>query len=261
MKSEVWPFQGRYLFHLHTTSTDGELTVRQYFEYASQQRIQRLIFLEHIRRNPQYDVEAFVGEVKENSQRCRIPAVVGFEAKLLPDGRLDILDRHAAMASVLGIAEHGFPDDIQMLQTAFMHAVDTYSDRMPPDRVIWVHPGLWFQKRGLLGAREGEYAALIRYAVRHGVLIERNLRYNLIPEQMLACVPDQRVVVGADAHRLAHLQMSGCSGMRADRGRGGGAQRGAGPRARGCPPRAAQHAGGLADRDGAAAGVRDEGAG
>ena len=96
MKSEVWPFQGRYLFHLHTTSTDGELTVRQYFEYASQQRIQRLIFLEHIRRNPQYDVEAFVGEVKENSQRCRIPAVVGFEAKLLPDGRLDILDRHAA---------------------------------------------------------------------------------------------------------------------------------------------------------------------
>jgi hypothetical protein len=50
------PFTGRYLFHLHTTYTDGKVAVPQYFDLAQRTRLDRLIFLEHIRAQPGYDV-------------------------------------------------------------------------------------------------------------------------------------------------------------------------------------------------------------
>jgi histidinol phosphatase-like PHP family hydrolase len=205
LRSEHGPFTGRYLFHLHTDFTDGRLTVQQYFEYASRHEIGRLIFLEHIRREPTYDVEAFVAQVREISVNAGIPAMIGFEAKLLPDGRLDISDTHLAMADVVGIAEHSFPDDLCLLQGALKTAVDRYTERPPDQAIVWVHPGLWFQKRGLMPARDAECASLIQYALNKGVLIERNTRYHLIPERLLPSVPLQSLVHGVDAHRWEDL--------------------------------------------------------
>jgi putative hydrolase len=202
-------FRGNYMFHLHTTFTDGKLSVRDYFEYAASHAVDQLIFLEHIRREPSYDVDAFIDEVRENSRTFRIAGVIGFEAKLLPDGELDITKRHLSLIEVLGIAEHSFPDNLQMLQSAFKKAVDTYSLVRADLPVVWVHPGLWFKRRGLLPSLETEYASLAAYAAVRGLFLERNRRYGLAPEAILRQIQSDFVVDGLDAHSWDHLQPSG----------------------------------------------------
>ena len=115
-------FRGRVLFHCHTHYTDGQPSVADYLRWASERGVERVIFLEHIRREPSYDVAAFVEEIHAESERWGVPAVAGFEAKVLPGGALDIAAEHAALAEVIGIAEHGFPDDPGLWPAAYLRA-------------------------------------------------------------------------------------------------------------------------------------------
>lgn len=201
MRSE--PFAGRYLFHLHTTHTDGSVTVREYFDLAQQHRLERLIFLEHIRTAPSYDVAQFVTEVREGAAATGIPALVGFEAKLLPGGALDISPEHAALAEVIGIAEHGFPADYELWRSSVAQALERAPRQYPGTHLVWVHPGLWLKKHGLLEAHEDEYRRLMGAAQSLGIRIEWNRRYGLVPPHLHASVGD--LVTGADAHRLADV--------------------------------------------------------
>lgn len=200
------PFTGRYLFHLHTTRTDGNLSVREYFEYARATHLERLIFLEHIRANPSYDVGRFVGEVQGCAAEFGLPALIGFEAKLLPGGALDISAEHAALAEVIGLAEHGFPADYALWHSSLCKALESCALKHRDKPIVWVHPGLWLKQNGLLEVHEPEYRALIDYAQDLGIKVERNRRYGLLPKHLLGGVRPEHLVHGADAHRLADAE-------------------------------------------------------
>src|SRR6266536_2153733 len=105
------PFAGLALFHFHTRFTDGLSSIDDYFKFAQGNRVEQLVFLEHIRRNPRYSLVDFLTQIRECERVYEIPGFVGFEAKLLPEGTLDASDEHLALAEVIGIAEHGFADD------------------------------------------------------------------------------------------------------------------------------------------------------
>ena len=199
-------FAGRYLFHLHTTYTDGNVSVRQYFDFALRMHVDRLIFLEHIRANPGYDVQQFISEVRSCATACGVPALVGFEAKVLPGGELDISDEHAALAEVIGIAEHGFPADYGLWRSSLRRALNTCAVKYSDKPVVWVHPGLWLKKHGLLEVHEPDYRNLFDHARDVGVLLEWNLRYGLLPKNLHAGVGADHLVLGADAHRLADAE-------------------------------------------------------
>ncbi len=201
------PFTGRYLFHLHTRFTDGQLSVKDHFDYASRSDVKAIIFLEHIRREPSYDVEEFVAQVEECANAYKVQATVGFEAKLFPDGSLDISDKHLALARVIGLAEHSFPNDSDLLQAAFVKAVDTYRSLVPDKLAVWVHPGLWFKKRGLMPSNEPVYLSMLGYAQSAGMFIERNLRHGLITEQMMQNIMSNQIVIGADVHSLEAIKV------------------------------------------------------
>lgn len=204
MKSNL--FSGRYWFHLHTSATDGELTVGDYFREALRQGVERLIFLEHIRREPLYDVEALIMEVKENAVTFGLKALVGFEAKLFPDGTLDIGERHLELADVVGLAEHNFPGDVAALWSALGQAVDTYQNLLQNRPLVWVHPGLTLARWGVFLEYEAEYWQMIKDLQSRGVKIELNRKYNLIPSHRVLEVPPGSLVMGIDAHRLEDLQ-------------------------------------------------------
>lgn len=195
------PFASDYLFHLHTKLTDGELSIEDYFNVARTSSVHTLIFLEHIRRNPSYDVVSFASAIRKHANSFAIEAAVGFEAKLLPDGSLDISDEHLALASVIGIAEHGFPRDIDLLWTAFTSAIERY--RVLPVTLVWVHPGLLLSKMGML--RHPLYVQMLRYAEQADVLIERNLRYGLVAPSFLDLLQKDRLVLGCDAHSSSDI--------------------------------------------------------
>ncbi len=192
--------RGRVLFHCHTHHTDGQPSVADYLRWASERDVERVIFLEHIRREPSYDVAAFVEEIRAESERWGVPATVGFEAKVLPGGALDIAAEHAALADVIGIAEHGFPDDAALWRGSLAAAFATWG--AAEQTAVWVHPGLWLKKTGRLDSHRDEYAFLIAFAQRHGILIERNQRYRLLPDGLLDTVTPEMLIRGADAHRL-----------------------------------------------------------
>lgn len=192
--------RGRVLFHCHTHWTDGQPSVADYLRWARERNVERVVFLEHIRRDPSYDVAAFVAEIRAESERHAVPAVVGFEAKVLPGGALDIAAEHAALAEVIGIAEHGFPDDAALWKASLATAFATWG--AAEQTAVWVHPGLWLQKTGRLESHRDDYAFLLDYAQRQGILIEDNQRYRLLPNDTLDAVQPDLLVRGADAHRL-----------------------------------------------------------
>lgn len=209
MKSDL--FRGRYLFHFHTILTDGKLSTREYFEFAALHGADRLIFLEHIRRKPTYDVDAFLTTINRLAEETKLEASIGFETKLLPGGELDIDAEYLEKAEVIGIAEHGFPADAELLKLSFLRSLDRYVRLLPKKSFVWVHPGLWLQKQGHNPEESRSYHDMLDCALSAGILIERNLRYRLICDQTLSRISAESIVLGADAHTVRDLQIWKCA--------------------------------------------------
>jgi putative hydrolase len=203
MRSE--PFRGRYLFHFHTRATDGRSDIEDYVACARAHGAERLILLEHIRRRPSYDVAAYNHRARAAAAGGGLELHLGFEAKLLPDGTLDITPEDAARAEVLGLAEHGFPEDLALLVTAFRTAAASCRAAYPDKQIVWVHPGLWLKKRRRLDAERELYLELLADAQNLGLRIERNRRHGLIPDDLLAAVRPDHLVDGLDAHSVAEM--------------------------------------------------------
>ena len=198
-------FRGRVLFHCHTNRTDGQPTVEEYVRYAAERGLDRVVFLEHIRRAPSYDVLAFADEVRRQGETYGVPVAVGFEAKVLPGGALDIDAAHLALADVIGIAEHGFPDDPSLWQASLRTAFEIHGARADERLAVWVHPGLWLKKTRRLESHRAAYLDLLDAAQASGVLVEQNARYRLLPDALIPRVRPDFLVRGADAHRLADV--------------------------------------------------------
>jgi DNA polymerase (family 10)/putative hydrolase len=201
-------FSGSYLFHLHTRYTDGNLYPVEYFEFAQQHGYQRLIFLEHIRRSPNYDISQYVSEIRECESRFLVPATIGFEAKVLPGGELDISDEHLKLAQVVGIAEHGFKGTLAELCNS-LRLVFCRSKELP---CVWVHPGLGLRRKAELEKQPFTYAGLLEEASALGILIECNRRYGLIQEEYISRFVGN-IVWGLDAHSQSDLssQLVSCA--------------------------------------------------
>ncbi len=188
--------QHSYWFHLHTNATEGPLSVEDYFKMSQQYGVEELIFLEHISRTPQYDVEEYSSSIKQFSQNYNIKARVGFEAKILEDGELDILDKHLEIADVIGIAEYDFTPNFTLFMTAWKEVIDFAKSLTPEKEVVWVHPGLFFRKNRLMITHKQEYQQLLRHALESGVQLEYNLKYNLLERPLHLQFPH---VLGLDA--------------------------------------------------------------
>jgi len=193
------------LFHIHTTYTDGKSTLREYFEYAEARGIRKLIFLEHIRKQPTYDVFSFARSVKNYSEAYNASGIVGFEAKILPDGELDILDEHIKVADFVGIAEHSFKEGRRGLLSSFREVCGSYPQKYPTTQFVWVHPGLWFKKRNIL--HSSCHFKMLEIAGNCPVKIEVNLRYQLPQLESFSYFPvlKEKMIVGLDAHSVADI--------------------------------------------------------
>ncbi len=198
MKSN--PLTGRYLFHCHTKITDATNLVEDYFRFAQIHDIDRIIFLEHIRREPRYSVSDFKKDVNDTASRFHKEAVVGFETRILPDGELDIDRDVFDSADVIGIAEHRFVGETEDNLRALDQVFDRFQVEAKHKTMVWVHPGLWLKKRGQLKEYRHEYSRLMTSASEKGFYIEMNLRYSIARESDLTGISNSRVCYGADAH-------------------------------------------------------------
>lgn len=202
MKSSI--FSGTYLFHLHTTFTDGHLTIPEYFEFAVNHGISRLIFLEHIRRVPSYSVSDFIKQIEQASKKYGQPFSIGFEAKMLSDGTLDISNEHLDVADVIGIAEHGSVMDLCQMEKVLYEIIKKYSSLTHDKEIVWVHPGLGFIKRDPNYFNSNRFKELVDLAISNNISIELNLKYKHLWNDTISKLSSK--IVGVDCHNKNDLQ-------------------------------------------------------
>lgn len=193
--------RGSYLFHIHTDWTDGRSSLAEYCEAAKRLGFETIILVEHVRKKCSYDFDAFSKLAQQQELKHGVEIVLGVEAKVLPDGTIDVPDSVYSQIEVLGIAEHSFKGDASMLAEALYQALRRSSKLGFP--CVWVHPGL-----GLLH-RYNDRAAFqnaVDIALCNGLYIERNLRYNLPPKWALSEIPSRFILIGFDAHSVEEVQ-------------------------------------------------------
>jgi hypothetical protein len=172
--------------------------VSDYFSTALACSIPQLVFLEHVRARPTYDVASFQVAVAEHSSESGVAATVGFEAKVLPGGEIDIPPEVLELAPVVGVAEHRWVGSAETLVLDLQRAFSHLREQMPDTPIVWVHPGSWFRRAGIVD--RGMLDEVFAFALSHEVLIERNLKYDLVDEETARWVPPAQLIVGLDAH-------------------------------------------------------------
>ncbi len=182
------------MWHIHTTHTDGKCTVSEVFDIAKKDGLQFICFIEHIRSKPSYEPDAFIQEVKALSTSTGVCSLVGFEAKLLSDGSVDLPEMPSE--TLVFLAEHGIPceNKDEYLSTLIKGLSQSVVSG-------WVHPGLLAMKMGWKFSRSD--AQKIATVLRERDLVyEINKKYGLPPSELSAALSDAQLpfFVGLDFH-------------------------------------------------------------
>ncbi|WP_292520586.1 PHP domain-containing protein [Methanoculleus sp.] len=201
---KVWQKYSQYLlsgeWHIHTDYTDGKGSVADYCRRAAELGIPLVAFTEHIRRNPGYDFQAYLEDIDRAREQYDLFILSGCEAKVLPDGTLDVEDNVLEQVDYPIFAFHSFPQDIDVYLDAFYHVLKN------PRINTWAHPGI-FLKRAGLHLQEGELCLIFKALSNSEVLIELNKRYNAPPDAWIDLARGQQVnfVRGSDCHCVEDL--------------------------------------------------------
>lgn len=193
-----------YLFHLHTNFTDGHCSVNDYCQWAVDHGVDVVILTEHIRKKPSYNFNRFLADIEQ--ARIIYPGLdiwAGVEAKVLPGGGLDLSQETALKVPVLCCAVHSFPRDKGLYRRSLKKLFSS-PEWMNHIRV-WVHPGRFLKKEGLLNKSRSLLQKLVIAAANKGVIIETNLKENLLPQILTAAIPTQLLINGCDAHSIEDL--------------------------------------------------------
>jgi len=193
--------KSRYIFHLHTNYTDGLSSVEEYCLWASRNGYDAIVFTEHVRKKMSYDFYNFLLDI-ENARR-KFPDMcvwVGAEAKILPCGELDIPDEILPKIEIICFACHSFPKDIDLYEKSFKRV---FSDARWENHIrVWVHPGLFLKRLGVMNDYLHLLNGLISRAIREDIIIEHNLKYELPPMLVIKNIPQSRLARGLDAHSV-----------------------------------------------------------
>jgi DNA polymerase (family 10)/putative hydrolase len=191
-------------WHVHTDYTDGRSSVDDYCRRAERAGPDLLCFSEHVRRELDYDFDAFRRDVERARERYPdLTLLLGCEAKALDsEGTLDVSDAVLSQVDVVTGVFHSFPEvDV----AGYVEAARALVANPAVD--VYGHPTLLPTRRGL-DLTPDDWAQVVATAVEHDTAIEVNSRYDLPRAELVAVVQsnDGSVVVGSDAHEASQLQ-------------------------------------------------------
>lgn len=188
------------LWHVHTNYTDGRNTVDEICRYAIAQQYPLLCFTEHIRLNPTYDVCEFLNEVRRAQENYADQLIIrlGFEAKLLIGGGLDIEQKYIEEVDYLFLAEHSYHGDY----SDYIHDIQYCMSNNPIS--VWAHPFLLpYKKKWTVG--ESDLEQLLSLCKERNIVIEFNTRYSMPPTELknrIVSDPYLYCLTGVDLHSV-----------------------------------------------------------
>ena len=188
-------------WHIHTNFTDGKNTVMEYCKEAIKKKIPLIAFTEHVRRELTYDFNLLLDEIEK--ARREFPNLIilsGCEAKVLPDGTLDVNDEIIKKVDYAVMAYHSFPKDKELYLKTLKKAIKN------PFVNAWVHPGLFLKKTGF-ELKDEELNEVFGLMKEHEVLLEINKKYDLPPKHWIEQAKKMGVLLvrGNDTHSINEL--------------------------------------------------------
>jgi len=193
--------KNRYIFHLHTVYTDGSSSVEDYCRWASNNKLDGIVFVEHTSRKLSYDFSSFLRDIEIAKRKFPLIDIwIGVEAKIIPGGQLDIPDNILSRIKLICFACHSFPDDIELYHTSFKML---FTDKRWKEYIrCWVHPGRFLKHRGFLDKYLNILEDLIEVAINEEIFIENNLRDQLLPHRIVIKIPPSKLITGYDVHSV-----------------------------------------------------------
>lgn len=207
MKTWLWEIKDEYIkygdFHVHTIHTDGKNTILEICQKARQNNLKLIAFTEHIRKKVTYNYNNFLLDVfKARSEFDDIQLLSGCEAKVLNVyGELDIPKEILGKCDLVTGVFHSFKYGDKKNYLKALKAM-----LRNPAVNIWGHPTL-FAKKNNIKLEEYELKEILDICKENGVLIERNIKYNLPEANLikLAVKRGAKLVIGSDAHSINEL--------------------------------------------------------
>lgn len=191
-------------WHCHTDYTDGRSSVDEYCRAARANGLSLLVFSEHVRRELDYDFDAFRRDVEgARATHDDLTVLVGCEAKALDrEGTLDVSDAVLDRVDVVTGVFHSF-DAVDA--EGYVEAATALVSNPVVD--VFGHPTLLPTRRGLDVTAE-QWAPVAAAARDNDVAIEVNGRYDLPRGDIVAATAaaGATFVVGSDAHAAEELQ-------------------------------------------------------
>lgn len=189
-------FCGEAVFHIHSSLTDGNNTVGEYCEFFKKTG-EILVFVEHIRKRPSYDFSEFIETVHREGH------LAGFEAKLLPNGDLDLPEEALEKADLLAVAIHSLElSCLNNLINCLKNAFSVYSLRLP---LVWVHP-MSSKVESSLVTDKMLYLREVLDGFKSRIGVEHNLRHIPFQKSEIDLISQNNPVIkGYDAHSVREL--------------------------------------------------------
>jgi DNA polymerase (family 10)/putative hydrolase len=187
--------EGRW--HIHTIYTDGKSNVSEYCKKAVELDVPLLAFTEHVRKDLDYDFNNLLDDIEKAREEFDMIILSGCEAKVLPDGDLDVEDWILKEVEYSIFAFHSFPKDIDLYLKCLKNVLKIECIN------TWAHPGLLLENYDLR-LPENELIEIFKLMRKYDVLFEINRKYSTPPKTWFNVAEKYGVkkVVGNDIHCL-----------------------------------------------------------
>ena len=203
-------------FQIHTVQTDGEATVDQILERASEIGLGRIAFTEHVRRETTWFPQFVQSIRRAASGYPKLDVFVGCETKAMDvEGTLDLTQEILEASDIVLGSVHRFPDGKGGFHEFDSLRPDVLADmeyelalgmvRHAPIDVL-AHPGGMYERRhGIFPVRH--FRNLMQASLERQVAIEINSSYLRDFDGFLRLCDEINpfVSIGSDAHKLAEL--------------------------------------------------------
>lgn len=199
---KTWEKYKKYLlngeWHTHTDYTDGKNSVYEMCKTAEKLRIPLIAFTEHVRKELSYNFSQFLEDIeKAKKEFSNLIILSGCEAKVLPDGSLDVDENIIKKVDYPIFSFHSFSGNKEVYIKALEKAIkNKYVN-------TWAHPKTFFDRVTLSEKELVEIFTLLR---KNKILFEMNRKYE-ISERYLQYAEKFKVslVRGNDIHSVSDL--------------------------------------------------------
>lgn len=201
---KTWEKYSDYLlkgeWHIHTNYTDGKNTVYEYCQKAVEVGIPLVAFTEHVRKHLSYDFSTFLDDIDKAREHFDLIVLSGCEAKVLPNGEIDVDDSILKDVDYPIFAFHSFPDNIDIYVDSLRSVLNNKQLN------TWAHPCAFLEKKGLEIPPE-QIIEILNLMKSRKVLLEINNKYGVPTPKWkdLAKTHGICLVKGSDVHNIESI--------------------------------------------------------